>query len=417
MRKFIVGDILATKPLKVSEVNSYIKKVFAGDWLLSNIKVEGEISNFRHHYSGHMYFTLKDEKGKIKCVMFKSHNCSLNIDLKDGMKVVITGYISIYEREGEYQLYAEKIEESGIGQLFKAFEKLKLKLDEEGLFDASKKKGLPFMPKKLGVVTSATGAAVRDIITVIKRRFPRTDILIYPVLVQGVGAPKEICQGLLYLDSREDVDVIITGRGGGSMEELFAFNDEELARTIYKMKTPVISAVGHETDFTIADFVADLRAATPSAAAELATPELNELESNLENNYRQLNRVYSYIMDNSLRELDYINRDLNYYSPINQIRDKYQELDLVFKSLINLMEGRIREERSAIDNIYNKINYLNPISSLERGYNIALDQDGNPLADIEKLSIHDNIRLLFKNGMVEAQVVKISKGEFTYEKQ
>lgn len=408
---------MATKPLKVSEVNNYIKKVFAGDWLLSNIKVEGEISNFRHHYSGHMYFTLKDDKGKIKCVMFKSHNRSLNIDLKDGMKVVITGYISIYEREGEYQLYAEKVEEAGIGELFKAFEKLKLKLDKEGLFDASKKKELPFMPKKLGVVTSATGAAVRDIITVIQRRFPRTDILIYPVLVQGVQAPREICQGLLYLDGREDVDVIITGRGGGSMEELFAFNDEEVARTIYKMKTPVISAVGHETDFTIADFVADLRAATPSAAAELATPELNDLRSRLNSSYSQLKRSHSYIMENRSREMTYIKRDLNYYSPINQIRDKYQELDLIFKNLVTLMEGRVREDRASIDNLYNKINYLNPISSLERGYNIALDQDGNPLADIEKLSIHDNISLIFKNGMVEAQVVKISKGEFTYEKE
>jgi len=403
---------LSTKPLKVSEVNNYIKKVFAGDWLLSNIKVEGEISNFKHHYSGHMYFSLKDEKGKIKCVMFKSDNQLVNFQLEDGLKVVITGYISVYEREGDYQLYAKKVEKSGIGDLFQAFEELKRKLEAEGLFEPSNKKDIPYMPRKIGVVTSSTGAAVRDIITVIKRRFPIADILIYPVLVQGVQAPKEICEGLLYLDSKEDIDVIITGRGGGSIEELFAFNDELLARTIYNMETPVVSAVGHETDFTIADFVADLRAPTPSAAAEIITPELNKLKEDLNNKLIKLNRIYFYLMENHNKELEYFRKDLNYYNPINQLKDKYQLLDDLFRNLLFSMDRHIIDNKNKIENLHSKINYLSPISSLDRGYTITLDKDGNLISNIKDMSINDNISLIFKDGMIEAKVVKINRGEF-----
>lgn len=400
---------MSTKPLKVSEVNNYIKKVFAGDWLLSNIKVEGEISNFKHHYSGHMYFSLKDEKGKIKCVMFKSDNQLVNFQLEDGLKVVITGYISVYEREGDYQLYAKKVEKSGIGDLFQAFEELKRKLEAEGLFEPSNKKDIPYMPRKIGVVTSSTGAAVRDIITVIKRRFPIADILIYPVLVQGVQAPKEICEGLLYLDSKEDIDVIITGRGGGSIEELFAFNDELLARTIYNMETPVVSAVGHETDFTIADFVADLRAPTPSAAAEIITPELNKLKEDLNNKLIKLNRIYFYLMENHNKELEYFRKDLNYYNPINQLKDKYQLLDDLFRNLLFSMDRHIIDNKNKIENLHSKINYLSPISSLDRGYTITLDKDGNLISNIKDMSINDNISLIFKDGMIEAKVVKINR--------
>ena len=269
------------KALKVSQVNNYIKRVFTSDMILSNLSVEGEISNFKHHYSGHMYFSLKDEKSKIKCIMFKSDNESLKVQLENGSKVIATGYVSVYEKEGDYQFYIRHVKESGVGNLYKMFEDLKKKLELEGLFNESKKKPIPFMPRKIGVVTSSSGAAIKDIINVIQRRFPPTDILIYPTLVQGNQAAKEICQGLTYFDNREDIDLIITGRGGGAMEELFAFNDEEVARTIHGLKKPIISAVGHETDFTIADFVADLRAPTPSAAAELAVPELGSLIDNV----------------------------------------------------------------------------------------------------------------------------------------
>ncbi len=403
---------MATKPLRVSEVNNYIKRIFAGDWLLSDIKVEGEISNFKHHYSGHMYFSLKDEKGKLKCIMFKSDNQFIDFPLEDGLKVIITGYISVYEREGDYQLYAKKIERSGIGDLFQAFEELKKKLELEGLFNPLNKKEIPNMPKKIGLVTSSTGAAVRDIITVTKRRFPIADILIYPVLVQGVQAPREICEGLLYLDNREDIDIIITGRGGGSIEELFAFNDELLARTIYNMKTPVVSAVGHETDFTIADFVADLRAPTPSAAAEMITPELEKLQEDLNNKFTKLNRNYAFLMEMYNRNLDYIKKDLKYYNPLNQIKDKYQILDDLLRNLLNYMDRNIIDNKNKIDNLYSKINYLSPISSLNRGYTIILDKNDNLISETEQLSVNDEFNLILKDGMIEAKVVKINKEEF-----
>ena len=407
---------MATKPLRVSEVNNYIKRIFAGDWLLSDIKVEGEISNFKHHYSGHMYFSLKDEKGKLKCIMFKSDNQFIDFPLEDGLKVIITGYISVYEREGDYQLYAKKIERSGIGDLFQAFEELKKKLELEGLFNPLNKKEIPNMPKKIGLVTSSTGAAVRDIITVTKRRFPIADILIYPVLVQGVQAPREICEGLLYLDNREDIDIIITGRGGGSIEELFAFNDELLARTIYNMKTPVVSAVGHETDFTIADFVADLRAPTPSAAAEMITPELEKLQEDLNNKFTKLNRNYAFLMEMYNRNLDYIKKDLKYYNPLNQIKDKYQILDDLLRNLLNHlifdMDRNIIDNKNKIDNLYSKINYLSPISSLNRGYTIILDKNDNLISETEQLSVNDEFNLILKDGMIEAKVVKINKEEF-----
>ena len=267
----------------VSEVNGYIKKLFAGDILLTYLQIEGEISNFTHHYSGHMYFSLKDDKSRIKCVMFKGDNETIDFKPKDGMRVVISGQVSVYEKDGSYQVYARRMQKQGLGDLYRAFEELKKKLSEEGLFDTDRKKTLPGIPKKIGVVTSSTGAAIRDITSILKRRYPAVHMLLYPALVQGDGAPKDIIKALKYLDSRDDIEVIIVGRGGGSFEELGAFNDEALARCIADMNTPVISAVGHETDFTIADFVADIRAATPSAAAELAVPDrrslLDEIDS------------------------------------------------------------------------------------------------------------------------------------------
>lgn len=406
---------LVTKPLKVSEVNQYIKKIFSRDLILSNIKVEGEISNFKHHYSGHMYFSLKDEKGKIKCVMFRSDNQFLDFQPEDGLKVVITGYISVYEKEGDYQLYAKKVEKSGIGNLYAAFEKLKEELEREGLFDPTTKKEIPSMPNKIGVVTSSTGAAIRDIITVIRRRYPIGHILIYPVLVQGDLAPKEICEGLLYLNDREDVDVIITGRGGGSLEELFAFNDEKVARTIYSINKPVISAVGHETDFTIADFVADLRAPTPSAAAELATPRLDKLMDGLMDKFTRLNKVYRYKLNDYNIKLKYIRRSLDYYNPINQLRDKAQELDSIFRNLINLMYTKIDKNRDYIDNINSKINYLNPIHYLDKGYGLLLDREGNTITSVDDVRIDESLDLIIKDGMLTVEVVKINKGEFYHE--
>ncbi len=398
------------RPLKVSEVNSYIKRVFLGDMILSNLSVEGEISNFKHHYSGHMYFNLKDEKGKIKAVMFKGDNENLKFNLEDGMKVVATGYVSVYEKEGDYQLYVRQIKESGLGDLFRAFEELKKKLEAEGMFLEKHKKPLPFMPKKIGVVTSSTGAAIRDIITVIKRRFPPCSILIYPSLVQGPQAPQEICKGLSYLDDRDDIDLIITGRGGGSIEELFAFNDENVARTIYKLKTPVISAVGHETDFTIADFVADLRAPTPSAAAELSVPDICHLNGELKNKYNRLSKLFLNLMEDYSMRMEYLNRDLKFYNPINQLRDKRQELDSLFRDLNYLMEKKSMDKKSQLLGLKNSLNLLNPLLALDRGCGILIHNNGKLIKSIDEVTIDEDINILLKDGKLKTIVKAIDKG-------
>lgn len=403
---------MSIKPLKVSEVNQYIKRTFAGDPILSNISVEGEISNFKHHYSGHMYFSLKDDKGKVKCVMFKNDNSSISMKLKDGMKVVVKGYISVYERNGNYQLYVKSIKEEGLGELYIAFEKLKTKLEEEGLFAEEYKKNIPYFPKKIGIVTSSTGAAIRDIITVIKRRFPIVELIIYPVLVQGKTAPLEISRGLKYFDSRDDIDLIITGRGGGSIEELFVFNDEGLARTIHAMDKPVISAVGHETDYTISDFVADLRAPTPSAAAELAVPELNFLKKELKDNFFNLVYSFNYIKEEKLKEIGYQKNKLNYNNPISKLNENKQYLDTLFKELATSYNFKISELYSKIDKLGNKLAFLSPISSINRGYGLVLDGKGHVIKTVNDIKEEEKLSVLLKDGIVESKVVKINKGEF-----
>ncbi|NLY67735.1 MAG: exodeoxyribonuclease VII large subunit [Tissierellia bacterium] len=407
---------MTNKPLKVSEVNQYIKRLLSSDWILSNLKVEGEISNFKYHYSGHIYFSLKDEKGKIKCVMFRSYAENLDINIQDGDKVIVTGYISVYEKEGNYQLYATNIEKSGLGELYIAFEKLKAKLESEGLFDPINKKQLPAFPRKIGIVTSSTGAAIRDIITVIKRRFPIVDILIYPALVQGVYAVDSICQGLNYLNGREDIDLIIVGRGGGSFEELFSFNDEKIARTIFSLEKPVVSAVGHETDFTIADFVADLRAPTPSAAAEMVTPERSKLLEQLEENLDRLIMAMRSIVDNNKSKMDLIFSELRYNSPINRVRDMMQQQDNLFKRLVLAINYTLRSKRDTLDNLYNSLSYLNPLYCLERGYGILMDSDGNIITSIDSLDKNEEFNIMLKDGIVKAKVVNINKGELNYEK-
>jgi len=398
------------RALKVSELNSYIKRVFLSDMILSNISVEGEVSNFKYHYSGHMYFNLKDEKGKIKAIMFKSDNENLKFDLVEGMKVVATGYVSLYEKEGEYQLYVRHLKESGLGDLYKAFELLKKKLELEGLFLKSNKKPIPFMPRKIGVVTSSTGAAIKDIITVVNRRFPICDILIYPSLVQGSQAPKEICEGLKYLDLRDDVELIIVGRGGGSIEELFAFNDEELARTIFNLKTPVISAVGHETDFTISDFVADLRAPTPSAAAELAVPDVNHLYNEIKNKYDRLIGLMNNQMKAYEIKVNYLHTNLKYYNPINQLKDKRQEIDYIFKDLNYTFERNLSEKKSELVFLKNRLDLLNPLLGFDKGCGILINKQGNLIKSINETKLGDEISILLKDGKVDTIVKDIEIG-------
>lgn len=397
------------KPLKVSEINNYIKRIFAGDMIVSNVEIEGEVSNFRSHFSGHMYFSLKDDKSKIKCVFFKGDNEDWSSKLDNGDKVVAKGYISVYEKEGEYQLYVRSLKAKGQGDLFKAFELLKMKLEKEGLFQEANKKDLPYMPKKIGIVTSATGAAIRDIITIIKRRYPPCEILIYPSLVQGPNAPLDIVKGLTYLDNRSDIDLIITGRGGGSLEELFAFNDEQVARTIYNLKTPIISAVGHETDFTIADFVADLRAATPSAAAELAVPNIGSLKSVLRSRYSHLLSSYSQWLQANTKELKILNGELKFNSPILKLKDKRQEVDTLFKDIVYNVDKKIDKEHKRLMKLENKLSLLNPKIGLDKGYGILLDENGFLIRSIADLSIGHNMEIIMNDGQVTTKVVKINK--------
>ena len=267
--------------ITVSDLNLYIKNKIDADEYLNNVLVKGEISNFKHHYTGHMYFTLKDEKSLIKCIMFKGYTTNLNFIPKDGMKVLLLGSISVFERDGVYQIYVKAMQEDGIGNLYREYEKLKQKLENEGLFSKEHKKQIPCMPKTIGVLTSNTGAVIRDIINVSTRRNPNVRILLYPVPVQGEGAAIKIAEAIKFMNNKQLADVLIVARGGGSLEDLWPFNEEILARAIYESKIPIISAVGHETDFTISDFVADLRAPTPSAAAELAVPNIEDIKENI----------------------------------------------------------------------------------------------------------------------------------------
>lgn len=399
------------KALRVSEINSYIKKILTSDMLLSNIEVEGELSNFKRHYSGHLYFSLKDEKARIKCVMFRSYADKVDMELVDGQKVIAKGYISVYEQGGDYQLYVKEIKEKGLGDLYIAFEELKRKLEREGLFDPQYKKEIPPMPKKIGIVTSATGAAIRDIISVIRRRFPACNILIYPSLVQGPNAARDIIEGLKLLDSREDIDLIITGRGGGSIEELSAFNDEDLARTIFSLNKPVISAVGHETDFTIADFVADLRAPTPSAAAEMAVPNMESLIQLLDSRFNHLLLNYENKVQMEMRGLNLLKRGLKYNNPVYKLRNNRQQVDLLYKELKSKMERKLDLYKKYSGDLENKLKLLNPTLALEKGNAIILNEAGGLIKSVKDLAQGDSIEILMQDGRIRALVKDVLKGE------
>jgi exodeoxyribonuclease VII large subunit len=397
------------RPLMVSEVNQYIKKLIGSDMLLSSIQIEGEISNYTHHYSGHMYFSLKDEKSRIRCVMFKGDNANVDFRPKDGAKVTVTGSISVYEKDGSYQVYVRKMEKQGIGDLYKAFNILKDKLQEEGLFDSRHKMDLPAFPKKIGVVTSSTGAAIRDIVSILKRRYPPVKIVVFPALVQGDGAPSSIIRGLEALDGMDDVELIITGRGGGSMEELFAFNDERLARCIFNLKTPVISAVGHESDFTIADLVADVRASTPSAAAELAVPDRETLLEDLRQIGWTIERlVQRSIQDERSKLLSY-SRTLSYVNPEQRIMDRRMELDNALRVLQHAIEKRLMREEKNLSGLNNRLQLANPEAILDKGYGIVTDHAGKVRKGITELHKDDRLYILMKDG--KADIVVVDKEE------
>ena len=390
-------------PITVTELNLYVKNKVAEDEYLNNVYVSGEISNFKHHYSGHMYFTLKDENSLIKCVMFKSYTATLNFVPKDGMKVNVLGTVSVYERDGIYQIYAKAMSEDGVGALYEEYERLKKKLELEGLFDESHKKTIPFMPKCVGVLTSNTGAVIRDIINVSTRRNPNVNIKLLPVPVQGEGAGLKIAKAIKQMNELKLVDVLIIGRGGGSLEDLWPFNEEVVARAIYESEIPIVSAVGHETDFTIADFVADLRAPTPSAAAELVVSDIFDVKNTLdiyENRLKILLKRKTEVM--RLRYEKVISSRV-YKDPLKFINDKYLEVDRFTKNIENFGKTKIQKVKSDFANVIAKLDTLSPLKTLVRGYSIT-EKDGKVVSSVKDLNTGDNLTLRFIDGSKNAVI-------------
>ena len=397
------------RALDISEANSYIKRILTNDPILYNLRVKGEISNFKVHSSGNVYLSLKDEKSKLNCIIFKStYDKSLNLD--NGVKIIATGYISVYERDGAYQLYINEVEIEGIGNLYIEFNKLKEKLKNEGLFDSKYKKQIPKMPRSIGVVTSPTGAVIRDIINVTKRRFPKVDIKLYPVNVQGDKSAEDICSGIEFFNRMKNVDTIIIGRGGGSLEELWSFNEEIVAREIFKSKIPIISAVGHETDFTICDFVSDMRAPTPSAAAEIATPDLSEIYYKLDNIKNRMNRSLNnqVILDNEKlnNTFDKINNHMKNYI----IRDKVIQLDQIYDKINFRLEQNLETSKEKLSKKAALLHNLSPLATISRGYSIV-EKKGHVINSIEEVNVNDEINITLKDGDLDCIINKINSKE------
>jgi len=403
-----MNNYTESKIYTVSKINRYIKTLFEGDYNLQSIWILGEISNFKLHSSGHMYFVLKDQESQIKCVMFKGNNLYLRFMPQDGMKVKVMGDIRVYERRGEYQLYVKKIVEAGKGELYLAFERLKEKLKAEGLFDEECKKKLPLVPQKIAVITSPTGAAIRDVITISLRRFPNISILVVPSLVQGTFAAQEIAQKIDFLNKYfSDLDFIIIGRGGGSLEELWAFNEEILARSIYDSKIPIVSAVGHETDFTISDFVADLRSPTPSAAAEMTIPDKNNLTNNIDLLNDKLMRATKRNFELKMETLNSLTKSLHHQSPENKINQYYQYIDEFTGRLNSRIKHRIELYKERIKKDSQRLDSLSPWAVIERGYSICRKLPHLEIVKrLEQVEIGNEIEVIISDGKISGKVDK-----------
>lgn len=434
----------------VKDLTRHIKVTLEGDERLQNVWVRGEISNFTHHSSGHMYFTLKDAQSRVKSIMFNSHNQRLSFVPKEGMRVLARGSISIYERDGQYQFYINQMQPDGIGNLYLAFEQLKKKLEAEGLFAASRKRPIPRFPRAIGVVTSPTGAAVRDIMTTLQRRLPSVPVQLYPVLVQGKQAAPSIVKAIETFNRTREVDVLIVGRGGGSLEELWAFNEEIVARSIYASEIPVISAVGHETDFTIADFVADLRAATPTAAAELAVPHHMELKQQLHFSVHRLRRGLYRMLQEQRERLDRINRSQVLTNPLKQLQQPAERLDRLkeqlqfriqqrlsearrkqsrleqaisgynpkrqaeyarrrtadsYKRMVQAMQVMYRMERSRFESQLRQLDSLSPLKIMQRGYSLVYDeQEKRLIKSIRSVQPGDIVKVRLTDGQLDCHV-------------
>ncbi|MBQ3509416.1 MAG: exodeoxyribonuclease VII large subunit [Peptococcaceae bacterium] len=389
--------------LSVSDINLYIKNLLQQDGRMSSVLVRGEISNFTRHSSGHLYFSLKDRTGSIKCVMFRSNAQRLQFQPAHGMEVLIAGYVSVYERDGVYQLYAEQMMQAGAGALHMAYEKLKAKLLAEGLFDKDRKRSLPFLPQKIGIVTSPTGAAIRDLLSIIRRRNPAVSVYVVPAIVQGKEGIASICQSLDIL-YQQDMDVIITGRGGGSLEELWCFNEEAVVRKIAASPVPIISAVGHETDVTLADFAADVRAATPSMAAELAVPVQAQLQEELMLRHRSLIQRYESCLRQKRLRLEHLAQHRILQKPELLLQDRQQLLDDRTERLQQAIEQILQKRQQQLAAGAEQLNALSPLNVLSRGYALCENNAGKLVRRADDVETGDTITVILEQGRLSASV-------------
>ena len=387
----------------VGQINRYVKNMFTQDFILQKIYVKGEVSNCKYHTSGHIYFSLKDETGVLSCVMFAGHRRGLAFRMKDGDRVVVGGAVDVYERDGRYQLYAKEISLEGAGALYERFLALKAELEEMGMFAQEYKQPIPAFIHRLGVVTAPTGAAVQDIRNISLRRDPYLQIILYPALVQGEGAADSIVRGIHMLD-QADVDVIIVGRGGGSIEDLWAFNEEKVARAIFECRTPIISAVGHETDFTIADFVADLRAPTPSAAAELAVADFRQILQNIAGLRDRMQRAMQRRTELGRAQLLQYQTRFQYLNPEVKLRDNRQRLADLDELLRRAMKNRIAEERHTLGIYLERYRGLSPLYKLNQGYSFVSDREGNGIISTKQVHSGDLLEISVTDGVIEAEV-------------
>lgn len=389
----------------VTQLNEFVKGLIDKSPQLSDVYVKGEISNFKNHYgTGHFYFTLKDDGGLIRSVMFRSSAGKLKFMPEDGMKVVAHGRVSAFVRDGQYQLYVDSLEPDGIGALYIAYEQLKRRLEAEGLFDPARKKPLPKIPTRVGIITSATGAAVRDMINVAGRRFPYAKLILYPSLVQGPDAPPQLIAGVQYFNETNSADVIILGRGGGSLEDLWAFNDENLARTVAASRIPVISAVGHETDFTICDFAADRRAPTPSAAAELALPETSELQRKINNIISRESAVLTQIIARRREHLSRLSASRALTSPMNFIDDKRMTVASFMERLSLSESNALSLQAARLGAAVGKLEALNPLSVLSRGFSAVYGVDGTIVKSTAQMQVGGEITFRVADGEADAEI-------------
>lgn len=398
------GELVMQNAYSVRQINSYIKMMFSQDFVLNKISVKGEVSNCKYHTSGHIYFTLKEESSALSCVMFAGDRRGLSFQLQNGQQIIVSGNVDVYERDGTYQLYARKIVSDGIGALYEKFEALKQELEEMGMFAPEYKQPIPFFVRKLGIVTAPTGAAVRDMIQVAKRRNPYIEIYLYPAQVQGEGAKESIVRGIECLDQC-DMDVIIIGRGGGSLEDLYAFNEKIVAEAIFQCKTPVISAVGHETDVTISDFAADLRAPTPSAAAELAVAEFSEIVSSLKQYKNQLAEAMRQKLEQCRMKRDQSEVRLAYLNPKRQVKDQRMHLMEKEEKLQKAMSDKMKEKRQMLSLYIEKMKGLSPLEKLNQGYAFVQNKEGDRVTHINQVHEGEFIKVYMSDGYIVAKVM------------